>query len=170
MLLSKNMRNAPITHREVRHGFTMLELVVVIIILGIVSAIVATQVGGLDTSAQTQAAVLRSHLQYAQARALGSGQSWGIKCQGGDCWLFEGTSPDDASSERPLPGEEGSRLDMTARGVNVTAFTAIFNQFGMPYTSAALPYFSNQPIVVQSRADLASTVTLTLHQETGYVQ
>ncbi|MGE4291138.1 MAG: prepilin-type N-terminal cleavage/methylation domain-containing protein [Desulfovibrio sp.] len=151
-------------------GFTMIELVVVIVVLAIVSAVIASRVGTLDAPAPGQAAVLRSHLFHVQSRALKSGNPWGLSCSGTEYWIFTGTNPNDASKEAPLPGEDAKHVDLSDKGVGITAFTVVYDAYGRPETTGGVLLNTNLNITVQSTGNPASTASLSIIAETGYVQ
>lgn len=151
-------------------GFTMIELVVVLIVLAIVSTVIVSRVGSFDTRATTQASALRAHLRHVQSRALKSGNSWGMRCAGTEYWMFQGTNPVDAAAERPLPGEDAMHVDLTDKGVTISAFTVIFDGYGIPYSSAGVAQATNLIITLQAQGNAASTDSLTVIPETGYVQ
>lgn len=151
-------------------GFTMIELVIVIVILGVVALVATSHVGSLDMRAKSQASVLRSHLLHVQSRALKSGSEWGLRCDGTIYWMFEGADPNDTSEEHPLPGEDDMHVALADKGVTVTAFTVIYDGYGIPYASSGVRLSANLAITVQSRNDASSTAGLTVISETGYVQ
>jgi prepilin-type N-terminal cleavage/methylation domain-containing protein len=151
-------------------GFTIIELVVVLIVLAIVSVVIVSRVGTLDIRASGQAAALRSHLLHVQSRALKSGNSWGLSCSGTEYWMFTGTNPNDTTKERPLPGEEAMHVALADKGVGITAFTVIYDAYGRPETAGGVPLNANLSITVQSTSNTASTASLSVIPETGYVQ
>ena len=90
-----------------KSGFSIVEVLVVLIIIGIVSVIIIgrSDVDQTDLLAQTE--VVKSHIRYAQSRAMNSDRIWGIRCDdsGQMYWLFvDGSS--DVDNRRKLPGEE----------------------------------------------------------------
>ncbi|WP_022661389.1 GspH/FimT family pseudopilin [Paucidesulfovibrio longus] len=151
-------------------GFTIIELVVVLIVLAIVSAVIVSRVSSLDIRAAGQADALRSHLLHAQSRALKSGSPWGLSCSGTEYWMFTGTNPNDATKERPLPGEEAMHVVLANKGVGITAFTVIYDAYGRPETAGGVLLNANLDITVQSAGNAGSTASLSVIPETGYVQ
>jgi MSHA pilin protein MshC len=151
-------------------GFTLIELVVVVIVLGIVTAVVAVRAGSLETRPMAQAAALRAHLRQTQSRAIKSGSEWGMRSAGSEYWMFEGANPAALSAVRPLPGEEALRMDLTEKGVNISGFTVIFDQYGIPHSSSGVLLSTNLGITVQSPGDASNSAVLTIIPETGYVQ
>ena len=88
-------------------GFTILEVVTVLAILGIISALAVStiSINMDDTKRDEQLNVLKTHLRYAQARAMNSSSEWGIKFDttNSKYWLFKGTAQ---TTKIRLPGEE----------------------------------------------------------------
>jgi hypothetical protein len=84
--------------------------------------------------------------------------------------MFEGANPAALSAVRPLPGEEALRVDLTEKGVNISGFTVIFDQYGIPHSSSGVLLSTNLGITVQSPGDASNSAVLTIIPETGYVQ
>lgn len=153
-------------------GFTMLEVIAVIIILGILSAVIYGTQGALDTELAARAGVLRNHIRYAQLRAMKGGALYGLACQGTNYWLFV-TSPSDTSKRVALPGETDTAVHLAGTNVTLTEFTLFFDAAGRPYT-AYTSSSSNTPVTDLSPLNLvmakdSSNVTLAVSPETGFV-
>jgi len=81
------------------HGVSLVEMMVVLMIMGIVSAVVISRIARTDEmELAAQANTVRSHIRYAQIMAMkGNNMTWGIKCDGTDYWVFKTASPEIAS-------------------------------------------------------------------------
>ncbi len=124
-------------------GFTLLELIVVLILMGIVAAYVlgrslATE--AIDLTAQADR--IRNHLRYAQIEAMKRSDTvWGIKSTGGTdghYWLFHGTDPD--AGKIRIPGasyaDGDDRISLAALNIELEpAFVVFFNRVGRPYSA-----------------------------------
>jgi len=61
----------------------MIEIIVVLVVIGLVSGFAAMAIRSTDThSTRSQLAMVKSHLRYAQARAIHSDRAWGINFSG----------------------------------------------------------------------------------------
>lgn len=164
-------------------GFTLLELIVVLILMGIVSAYVlgrslATE--AIDLTAQADR--IRSHLRYAQIEAMKRSDTvWGIKSTGGadgHYWLFRGTDPDGVKLR--IPGaayaEGDDRVSLAALKIELDPpFVLYFNRVGRPYT--AYTNYEDDTPNTRLAAELAITVkaggetrTIAVTPETGLVR
>jgi MSHA pilin protein MshC len=74
--------------------------------------------------------MLKSHLRYAQIRALNSDSAWGIKCDGSVYWLFSDSSKPDDSKVR-FPDQENEEVTISG-SVTIDSFTIIFDEWGRP--------------------------------------
>ncbi len=142
------------------HGFTLLELVMTIVLLGIVSTFVAVR-SGSDFTAVGDAEELVQAIRYTQERAMqhsGDGLSYQIALNGTGYTL----SPAVAS----LYGES---LDGVLEGSGISPTGVIgFNGRGLPTCSAGLACAgSTQSIVVSASGD---SVSLILEPYTGYLR
>ncbi len=160
-------------------GFTLIELITVIVILGILSAVVATNTGTLSGSELARMSEVRSQIRFLQLRALKTGSVYGFACDGTNYWAFawNSTSPASTAARLSLPGETSSLISLAGKGMTMTLAIApvstyfYFDGFGIPYTSYTSASVNTK---LAAPATLAITAgggsgTLTLTPETGYV-
>ena len=152
------------------HGFTFIEMIVVLVLMGIIAA--GVLVRSMDTDQidlAAQVAKIRNHIRYAQAMALKrSDKIWGIKCDGSNAyWFFEGTDPDDSASQLPLPGEINSQILLSDIKVTMSEFTLLFDRYGIPYKDNLSTKVDNSS---NSLSITISGVTLSVTPETGLIQ
>lgn len=61
------------------HGFTLVEIIAVLVVLGVLTAVVVSQVLSMDSyHLASEVGILKSNLRYAQSRAMSDNVSWGI--------------------------------------------------------------------------------------------
>jgi prepilin-type N-terminal cleavage/methylation domain-containing protein len=123
-----------------RRGFTLMEILAILIIIGIVAAVIINRViGSSETSRATQESVIKNHIRYAQSMAMKQGTVWGIKCDGVDYWLFRTNDPDTADNQIVLPDENNAKVTLANKNVTMTALamplTVFFDANGRPYTA-----------------------------------
>ena len=115
-------------------GFTFVEIITVVFILGIVSTIVVSRLFFSSNDLVARTEVIKSHLRYAQARAMNAEVLWGIDSDGGHYWLFQNG---DTNDKVLLPGETSATVDLTGQGLSLTTFILTFDEWGKPYSDAA---------------------------------
>lgn len=119
-------------------GFTMIEVVAVLVVLGIVAAVVAVQMSGTSAyDLASQVEVIKGHLRLAQSRAMGSGTPWGINFATSTTYnLFQGTATTVAVQ---LPGEDSATVSLTVKKSDLTITSApqtiTFDAYGSPGTT-----------------------------------
>lgn len=109
------------------HGFTLIEAIAVLIILGIVSAVVVSRMMSIDEhELSSQGEVVKSHLRYAQSRAMASNVVWGIDFNQTPYQLFRQEGNAVVNVSFPADGSEVVGLITTDPGV------IRFDGYGIP--------------------------------------
>lgn len=114
-------------------GFTMIEVIMVLVIMGVLSAVAVSSMNA-DNTLVYEFTTLKTHVRYAQARAMGLNTEIGIRCQGGSYWLFSGAS---TGNRELLPGQSADSVSL-ASSVTPGTFTLAFDGRGRPYSSNVL--------------------------------
>jgi len=119
-------------------GFSLIEIITVLVVLSIVSVVLATRL--MDTGVELVAAadVIKTHLRYAQSRAMSDYSVWGISCDGVEYWLY---NDGNTGNRITLPGEDNDAIKITDdprwQSIDaIEAFTLSFDDRGIPYTDA----------------------------------
>jgi len=151
-------------------GVSLVEMMVVLMIMGIVSAVVISRIARTDEmELAAKANSVRNHIRYAQIMAMKSNDmTWGIKCDGTDYWVFKtaspevATEPDDTNNMVYLPGNDNKKIALP----DMDAFTLYFDRFGIPheYQVAAI-----EPITAAESIQIG-TQSLAVTPETGFVE
>jgi len=84
-------------------GFTILEIVVVIIIISILSAIMISQVNTGNSELIAFGDSLKAHLRYAQTRSMNSDTAWSIRFLNNSSY---GLYKDGSANPYLLPGQD----------------------------------------------------------------
>lgn len=150
-------------------GFTMIEVIAVLIILGIITAIAVSR--GLSTQQDLipQADIVKSHLRFAQLKALQDDEAtWGINFSSSTTYsLFTNGNTADTMT---LPGEDAKEVDLAQKSPGMTITTGIvsFDSWGRPCTNAAgtILQSENRTIAVSLSGQ---TETITITQNTGFI-
>jgi MSHA pilin protein MshC len=113
-------------------GFTLVEILAVLLLMGVVSAVLLS--GGLGSNADESSAadVLKSHLRYAQSRSMNGDVSWGIQFNGGSYQLIKDVTG--TPQTITLPGEGRQSVSLPA---SVTGSVA-FDSWGRPSGLASI--------------------------------
>jgi type II secretion system protein H len=119
-------------------GFTMIEVVAVLVILGIVAAVAAVKMSGTSAyDLASQMEVIKGHLRLAQSRAMGSGIPSGINFDTSTTYyFFQGTG---STTQVQLPGEDNTTVNLTTKNSGLTIGSApqriTFDAYGSPGTT-----------------------------------
>lgn len=138
-------------------GYTLIEIVSVLVILGMVALITGTRITNRDTAALISAqSALKTHIRHAQSRALQTVNSvWGIRfdTSNNKYWIFtcdkERLCSWDSGQILP-PGAEagwvaddGKTVQISKGGLSLTSIqvgaqrktvlTLVYNDFGVPF-------------------------------------
>jgi prepilin-type N-terminal cleavage/methylation domain-containing protein len=168
------------TPRHHRPGYSLIEIVTVVAVLGIVSAIAIPQFGSTDDLAMLASArEITADLQYAQSRAIATGKTHFVDFDGFNHYrLTDAMTPSPHVILQPTlgtPYEVGFSIrtpqhPMPAEINFDGATTLAFDPTGMPYTwspaTASLSPFVHGSIKL---TDGKSTLTITVEPLTGAV-
>jgi MSHA pilin protein MshC len=139
-------------------GFTLIEAIAVLIILGIVAAVAASRAMTGDSDLVAQEDTVKTHLRFAQLKALAddTAASWGISFSGASYTLNKNGS----AAAINLPGEDsGSHTFPT--GVTASGAAAVnFDPWGSPGTS-------NVTVTLSQAGVPDRTITITAY--TGHI-
>jgi prepilin-type N-terminal cleavage/methylation domain-containing protein len=150
-------------------GFTLMEVIVVMILMAIFAMLAVSRQPQTDMSLRASAEVLKSHLRYTQMRAMSTDSSWGVEYGGSPptYWLFRQSD----NRRIILPGESQSYVDFSSNGVTITPanFRLTFDQRGRPDTTRSnLSFISRQAILTLSKAGESQPIIIL--QNTGFIQ
>ena len=111
-------------------GFTLIEVLTMLIVLAVVLTLVLRQTASIDREAYAQAAIIRSHLRFAQSLAMSDNtDSWGIAFTANSYTLFQNGLPADIS----LPNDSTATHNFPGN-VAITGGigTVFFDEWGSP--------------------------------------
>ena len=148
-------------------GFTMLEVIAVLIILGIITAFVVSR--GINNRAElsSETGIIKTHLRYAQGLALANDiYSWRITLSSGspDYYTLSKINKSDGTETNPinLPNEDSPTHTLPS-GISITSGlgTVTFDEWGSPGTTT-------QSIILSDGAGNSETITIT--KNTGFIE
>ncbi len=155
-------------------GFTLVELIVVLIVMAIVAVFIASRAstGGNDLISETD--ILKSNLRYAQIRAMNDSVPWGIHIpDAGSYVLYRNNAIDTGKmlpGEKPgaSPAAQTHKLPATVTVTSGVGTTYNFDAWGRPVNTGTPPI----PLAVAQTITLsegAATVAITITRNTGYI-
>jgi MSHA pilin protein MshC len=152
-------------------GFTIIEIITVLIVMGIITAFAVGRVADNKPELIAQKEVLKVHLRYAQSRSMNSNDSYGIESNGNTYWLFRISS----AFRVYFPGEQSDNIDLSALGLSLAMDTGnivCFNSKGVPYTDFDTDNADNlqtddRTLTLSSGSDNESII---ITKNTGFIQ
>ena len=142
-------------------GFTLIEVVAVLVMISIITAVAMVKSSNIidNSQGESSASVIKSHLRYAQIKAIENINTWGIQFSGSSYSLFEWGGA--SATVHNFPGEDSSSVPLPD-GVSITQ-TVSFDDWGRPYPNQNCSGASaGVSFSVKGQA-------ITVNQETGYV-
>ena len=169
-------------HLKGSRGFTLIEIILVMVIIVIISAVVISRSRDLSTGLISQTDIMKTHLRYAQTLSMSAGGSdvFGIKCSASpnEYWLFKGIDPNSnvmkLTDDAAYDIDNDDRLDLAPKNIQATTFTVFFDHRGIPY-SAYTNETSNTPlspdltISVTPTGEVSPVETITITELTGFI-
>ena len=152
-------------------GYSFFEIVVVLVLSSILLFIIISRVSTTDVELVSQSEVVKTHLRYAQAKAMAADTIWGLHCDNSSTyWLFRDGS---TANRIHLPAEDADAVDLGSAGFSLEPFTLAFDSWGTPYTDAAAT--AGQELTTSdAEADITLTRSgksriITITPNTGFV-
>lgn len=144
-------------------GFTLIEVVTVVIIIGILSAYLLTRNADMDGQLQGRLSEVRSQLRYVQLSAMKSGAAYlTMKCDGTNYWAQYANA-----TLLALPGESSTTVSLSGKSIAMTAFELRFDSLGIPYDSTGAKLVNATAITLTANG---TNGTISVSAETGFVQ
>ena len=148
-------------------GFSWVELIVVMTIMGIVSAIVVNRFMTDDTELVAQTEVIKAHLRYAQLRSMNTDTVWYIKFTTNTYELYKNGD----AVAKLLPGGDSPTITLsTGVSLNYGASDVVaFDAWGQPCTDSAgqVLQAADRTLTITQGADNRS---ITITKNTGFIQ
>jgi prepilin-type N-terminal cleavage/methylation domain-containing protein len=164
-----------------RKGFTVLEVVAVLVIVGIISAVAVSRIISNQNNLIAATDVLTSHLRLAQARAMSTSADnvntfsvWGVRFVSATQYhLFycaDASACDPAANQTAFPG--GSIIMDLTQGVQVTngALVLAFDRFGTPFTDSTLTTSLAAQLTLTLKDNNGNTNTINITPQTGMIK
>ncbi|MCP4113952.1 MAG: type II secretion system protein [Desulfobacteraceae bacterium] len=175
-----------------RKGFTLIEIIAVLMILGILSAVAVSRFTDTGAELAGQTETVKGYLRFAQARAMSSGRPdeiWGIRFSRGSncCFFFHCTgtcNPTVGSGQGKvvIPGSDpDGKLNIPfSSGIalkSMTMGTIVFDRLGRPYGydggPCGVPLDEDKLLKANASITFShpsgATQSLIITPETGYI-
>lgn len=148
-------------------GFTLLELIITLALIGILSAVAIARWPGDSVSLSSQIVRLAEDIRYTQALAMQRSQRTRINFAATSYTISDLT----AATSYTHPGESNSTISLETGFTLTTGNTFIvFDSEGIPYSDASLPGTAlSSDVTVTLTAPDSTNRTLTINPETGKV-
>jgi prepilin-type N-terminal cleavage/methylation domain-containing protein len=163
-----------------KRGFTLIEIIVVLLLICVAgTAVVMSSVySPSEYDLTSQMEVTKSHLRYAQARAMNTNLVWGIDLFTGEATsyyqLFKYDPTSDTKTNMVLPGNDPNNPGPVyfSDGIKIGADMMVsFDTWGKPYVDAKALTVQNEGggwrIISLSRS--GTNVDIRIRNNTGFI-
>ena len=161
----KTKKNIPAKNNQ---GFTLIEVVAVLLLIGILSAVAIPRMSETGYEVVVQRDVIMNHLRYTQIKAMSTNTPWYITFTGNSYQLYEGDAG--GPTLKLLPGEENTTATLLA-GVSCSPAGSIisYDEWGKPATdTVASVLLSGDRTLTLTKGSNSSTITIV--NDTGLLQ
>jgi len=134
-------------------GVTLIEIITVLIILAVMGAAITSRI--LDSSANLmgETEVVKSHLRYAQMKAMNDNVTWGIDFNGSSYTLQQ-----DGADSGILPGQNSFTYTLSTGTASATTDPIVFDTWGDPGAA-----------ITVTVTDASGNQTFTVANITGFI-
>lgn len=153
---------------EKPNGFTVIELLAVIVIAALLATSFFAYFRQSDTSLPSQTDILKTHIRYAQSRALNTDTLWGLRFETDSrmYWLYRAP---DVNTRIALPGQTAEEVDLGVMALDITgsSFNLVFDSWGRP--ALTVRAFSEGQLAINLNRDGTDGDTIIVTENTGFV-
>jgi len=147
-------------------GFTWVELIVVLLLMGILSAVIVSTMTTSDNEIMAAIVGIKSHLRYAQSRAMSTSSNWYVQ--------FDAAPDPDTytlykagEGARVFPSESSTTLSLLD-GLTISGASpavVLFDYLGRPYTDsgATTPQSGVRTLITSTKGNIE------INPETGFI-
>lgn len=157
----ETVRKVPPGTRQ--RGVTLIEIIVVLVILGVLTAVAVPRIIDIGTDDVAVEDSIRAHLRYAQSRAMNTDDIMGIAFSGSS---YQFMNFDD-NTALILPNEDSTTVTLPS-GYSTVSVSIGFNNQGVPYLYSSGSY-TKMTTSRQISAD-TSKFSVSVTPYTGFVQ
>lgn len=137
-------------------GFTIVEIVAVLLILGILAVVAVSRFSSTGFVGASETETLKSHLRYAQSRAMSDIYEWGIEIISPNQYRLVKMVNGSETTPVFLPGENSATRQMGGDiSVSPSGITILFDFRGRPDSGRTL--------------SISNGHTITVNAETGFI-
>lgn len=151
-----------------QRGFTMIELVAVLVIIGILAAVAADRIfNQAPAELAAISSAVRGNIRYARTRSMNSDEIFGVQVISPTTYaVFRNGN---ITNRVILPGEAGGVITLPEGAAFSATGTVFFDHWGAPCSNAATPpaRFNANVSVTLSYRDASDTITIT--RNTGFI-
>lgn len=158
--------NCGIKYRKYKAGYTLFEVLAVLLLIGIISTVVMSRDSMFHGSLKSEAEVMKAHLRYVQYLALSNDlHGWRLEFNENSYTLFRNNS----SGTIKLPNET-SATHVLPPGVQVKVFSAEENaQNQIEYDRWGSPKSNTAYTVELTDTQSGKTETFSVAKDTGFI-
>jgi prepilin-type N-terminal cleavage/methylation domain-containing protein len=186
--MPKSVRDECMKYHINKNGFTIIEVITVLVILGIFAAVAISQISSNQNNLITARDTLVSQLRLAQARAMSTStddvntfSAWGVRFVSTTTYhLFycadaSACNPADAANQKIFFGADSIIMNLAPKGVQVTTNGSgiiAFDRFGIPYDSiASIPTNNSRTtqLILTLQDSNGKTKTINITPQTGMI-
>jgi len=150
-------------------GFTLIEVVTVVVILGLLSAFIFTRSPNMNGDLSARLSEVRSQLRYLQLTAMKSNINYlALQCDGTNYWAENYNATSGSSTTIILPGETLLSIPLSSKSMQCSSFNIRFDSLGIPYDGGTGTKRTTAATITITAGGASGTITVA--PETGFVQ
>ncbi len=156
--------------QDPRAGFTMVEFIATVLVLGILAAFIIPRANPGESTAVNDMNVLRAHIRYVQLKAMSDVVPWGLNIGSGSYSLEIDGAIATAADQQRLPGVNTITHAFENDGLSVTPLRIAFDNRGRPVNPATETALNADQTITASLSGGDAPPPITITQQTGFLQ